>query len=233
MASRPPFVLPIIPISVWHHPTNIPAKGHEERRFRHFGDGCERRGCPQRKPNFPERLWRAAMATREDAREFWVNGARFATDGIHIYYCASVLASNLGVKQSTVAHNIRGYLGTEKPTRMSKAMFEDCFGRSIEYRGQVWIVKLAGLTTETTDFSHFRWFGRVSNEESSKSRFESNSSNFDDEISVLRFDEFDHISVDYEVGCDESEFFDLSKFNSDDQEVTMGNEWRISNDDHS
>jgi hypothetical protein len=98
-----------------------------------------------------------AMASGESGSAFWVNGARFTDDGLHICYCASVLGPRLGIKPATISHNIRGHLGTEKPRRMAKKTFERLFGSTVPYCGQVWVVRIPGLEITTRDFSQFRW----------------------------------------------------------------------------
>jgi hypothetical protein len=109
------------------------------------------------KKNFPERLWSAAMAGGQSESGFWVNGARFAEDGSHIFYSATVLAAKLGVKPGTIAHNIRGHLGSEKPYRMDKKTFERHFGSMVPYCGQVWVIRIPRLDVTTRDFRQFRW----------------------------------------------------------------------------
>jgi hypothetical protein len=116
---------------------------------------------PKQHNNFPEQVWQLAMETNENRELFWKNGVMFADDDHHLYYCAEILGPRLGVRQSTIAHNIRGYRGEEKSKRMSKNMFYQTFGRSRNYQGQVWIALIPGLTIHTSDFGNFRWNKRA------------------------------------------------------------------------
>jgi hypothetical protein len=117
MAQEGPFVVPLIPqtlrrsIQQVERGTPIPPAAAK------LSAKAVRSG--ELKKSFPERLWRAAMATGENRKTFWVNGAGFADDGIHIFYCAAALGAHLGLKPGTIAHNMRGHLGTEKPRRHS------------------------------------------------------------------------------------------------------------------
>jgi hypothetical protein len=153
--SRPRFVLPIFSRALKQPPEQIDDEHSLPTAPFEFSSTKPLREKLQK--NFPERLWRAAIASGESEAEFWVNGARFADDGCHIFYCASILGAHLGIKPSTIAHNIRGYLGTEKPRRITKKTFDRLFGTSIPYRGQVWIIRIPGLDITTRDFLQFRW----------------------------------------------------------------------------
>jgi hypothetical protein len=110
-----------------------------------------------RRQSFPERLWRLATETGMDQDLFWVNGVMFGRNDDNLYYCASVLGCRLGVKSATIAHDLRGYQGSEKSKRMTKKTFQEIFGTSRSYHGQVWIVKIPSLTSRTSSFEDFRW----------------------------------------------------------------------------
>jgi hypothetical protein len=85
--------------------------------------------------NCPKQLWQLVMETSKNRELFWKNSVIFAEDDHHLYYCVEILGPRLGVGQSTIAHNLRGYRGEEKSKRMSKDIFYQIFGRSRSYQG--------------------------------------------------------------------------------------------------
>jgi hypothetical protein len=152
------FVIPVIPgaisRSAEHSTDGRPSPPIPIEFCAQPGQSALRR---ESKKGFAERLWIAAIATGDNQAKFWVNGARFAEDGCHICYCAAILGVRLGLKPATIAHDIRGHLGSEKPRRLDKKTFERLFGCLVPYRGQVWMILIPGLTVATRDFEQFRW----------------------------------------------------------------------------
>jgi hypothetical protein len=157
MSFEANLVLPLFLSSKERSPESSSCTGSEQSLTTRQSD----LGMVRRKPNFPERLWQLAKETGQNPELFWSTGVMFADDHLHIYYCAHVLSNRLGVRQATIAHDMRGYRGEEKSNRMTKHLFQQIFGQSRHYQGQVWIVRIPGLTVHTSDFRNFRWEGRV------------------------------------------------------------------------
>jgi hypothetical protein len=157
MSAGTNFVLPVFVSSHKISPESLAWTASKQSANR----GQSALPIPRQRNNFPEQLWHLAIETSENRELFWKNGVMFADDHHHLYYCAEILGSRLGVRQSTIAHDLRGYRGEEKSKRMSKNMFYQIFGRYRNYQGQVWIALIPGLTIHTSDFNDFRWKQRV------------------------------------------------------------------------
>jgi hypothetical protein len=99
-------------------------------------------GMVRWKPSFSERLWQLAKETSQNPDLFWQNGVMFVDDNLHLYYYAHILSNCFGVRQATIAHDMRGYRGEDKSNRMTKHLFQQVFGQSKHYQGQVWIVRI-------------------------------------------------------------------------------------------
>jgi hypothetical protein len=156
MAKVKTFAVPLLPLSsaASHKPSAIRESSLGLPPLDPMPQTCAK---TRFKSHFPERLWAEAILGGQSQEAFWMHGARFSDDGQLVFYCAEILGPRLALKPGTIAHNIRGYLGFERPRRMTKEQFEGQFGSFMAYRGQVWIVSIPGLNSRTNDFHQFRW----------------------------------------------------------------------------